>query len=53
VDDWVLLRNPNTGIGQEIDWLGWDGWVLAEYCRVLPELRWSPMPSMVNEDIRA
>jgi hypothetical protein len=30
MDRWVSLRNPQAGVGQECDWLGWDGWVRTE-----------------------
>jgi len=27
VDRWVSRRNSPSDVGQESDWLGWDGWV--------------------------
>ena len=30
MDRWVSLRNPPAGVGQESDWLGWDGWVRTD-----------------------
>lgn len=30
VDHWVSRRNPPSEIGEESDWLGWDGWVRTD-----------------------
>jgi len=27
MDRWVSRKQPEAGVGQESDWLGWDGWV--------------------------
>ena len=27
VDRWVSGANPKSEVGQESDWVGWDGWV--------------------------
>lgn len=30
VDRWVSRRSPHTEVGEESDWLGWDGWVRTD-----------------------
>ena len=30
VDRWVSRRYAQTEVGQESDWLGWDGWVRTD-----------------------
>lgn len=27
LDRWVTRETPQSNVGQETDWLGWDGWV--------------------------
>jgi hypothetical protein len=30
LDRWVSGTNPRSEVGQESDWIGWDGWVLVD-----------------------
>ncbi len=30
MDRWVSLKAPPSRVGQECDWLGWDGWVRTD-----------------------
>ncbi|MCG6965024.1 MAG: hypothetical protein LJE59_00765 [Chromatiaceae bacterium] len=30
VHRWVSRRNPRSKVGQESQWLGWDGWVITD-----------------------
>lgn len=30
MDRWVSRKDPKVQVGQESDWLGWDGWVRTD-----------------------